>query len=259
MGRYIDNPLSGQAFPSPNLSENHRADLIEQFRASERGDLRVIAAQVTIERECAELEKTASADPIPQPVAADTADTLEDRSVDLCAISAYRRSIRMTGREPARYENYPPKSTERRCAAKPRRVIKPVRPARIRPSRARAVHSHASHSARKRDDSGGEAARFLRGVTLADMQNKETWPKLRGVALVIHPLVLTMRSPPPATQMRLTRDGLDRLGGLAATRGRAIPVAAAPHSRSLESLAHWPPPPPRLPSLQRPAHACPRA
>jgi hypothetical protein len=30
----------------------------------------------------------------------------------------------------------------------------------------------------------GEAARFLRGVTLADMQRKETWPKLRGVALI---------------------------------------------------------------------------
>ena len=29
-----------------------------------------------------------------------------------------------------------------------------------------------------------EAARFLRSVSLADMQSKETWPKLRGVALV---------------------------------------------------------------------------
>ena len=28
------------------------------------------------------------------------------------------------------------------------------------------------------------AAQFLRGVTLADMQIKETWPKLRGVALI---------------------------------------------------------------------------
>jgi len=32
--------------------------------------------------------------------------------------------------------------------------------------------------------SAGEAARFLRGVTLADLQRKETWPKLRGVALI---------------------------------------------------------------------------
>jgi hypothetical protein len=30
----------------------------------------------------------------------------------------------------------------------------------------------------------GEAAQFLRGVTLADLQRKETWPKLRGVALI---------------------------------------------------------------------------
>jgi hypothetical protein len=30
----------------------------------------------------------------------------------------------------------------------------------------------------------GEAACFLRGVTLADLQRKETWPKLRGVALI---------------------------------------------------------------------------
>jgi hypothetical protein len=29
-----------------------------------------------------------------------------------------------------------------------------------------------------------KAARFLRGVTLDDMQNKDTWPKLRGVALI---------------------------------------------------------------------------
>ena len=29
-----------------------------------------------------------------------------------------------------------------------------------------------------------EAAQFLRGVTLADLQRKETWPKLRGVALI---------------------------------------------------------------------------
>jgi hypothetical protein len=32
--------------------------------------------------------------------------------------------------------------------------------------------------------SASEAARFLRGVTLADLQRKETWPKLRGVALI---------------------------------------------------------------------------
>jgi transcriptional regulator with XRE-family HTH domain len=32
--------------------------------------------------------------------------------------------------------------------------------------------------------SDSEAGHFLRGVTLADMQNKETWPKLRGVALI---------------------------------------------------------------------------
>jgi hypothetical protein len=30
----------------------------------------------------------------------------------------------------------------------------------------------------------GEAARFLRETTLADLQRKETWPKLRGVALI---------------------------------------------------------------------------
>jgi hypothetical protein len=30
----------------------------------------------------------------------------------------------------------------------------------------------------------GQAARFLRGVTFADLQRKETWPKLRGVALI---------------------------------------------------------------------------
>ena len=30
----------------------------------------------------------------------------------------------------------------------------------------------------------GEAATFLRSVTLADLQRKETWPKLRGVALI---------------------------------------------------------------------------
>jgi hypothetical protein len=30
----------------------------------------------------------------------------------------------------------------------------------------------------------GDAAQFLRGVTLADLQRKETWPKLRGVALI---------------------------------------------------------------------------
>lgn len=30
----------------------------------------------------------------------------------------------------------------------------------------------------------GEAAQFLRDVTLADMRTKETWPKLRGVALI---------------------------------------------------------------------------
>jgi hypothetical protein len=30
----------------------------------------------------------------------------------------------------------------------------------------------------------GEAARFLRDVTLADLQRKDTWPKLRGVALI---------------------------------------------------------------------------
>jgi hypothetical protein len=31
---------------------------------------------------------------------------------------------------------------------------------------------------------GGEAAQFLREVTLADLQQKDTWPKLRGVALI---------------------------------------------------------------------------
>ncbi len=29
-----------------------------------------------------------------------------------------------------------------------------------------------------------EAAQFLRSVTLADLQRKETWPNLRGVALI---------------------------------------------------------------------------
>jgi hypothetical protein len=35
-----------------------------------------------------------------------------------------------------------------------------------------------------RDGPNGEAARFLRNVTLADMQDKKTWLKLRGVALI---------------------------------------------------------------------------
>jgi hypothetical protein len=35
-----------------------------------------------------------------------------------------------------------------------------------------------------RGDRNGEAARFLRGVTLADMQQKDTWLRLRGVALI---------------------------------------------------------------------------
>ena len=35
------------------------------------------------------------------------------------------------------------------------------------------------------DETGlGESAQFLRSVSLADMRKKNTWPKLRGVALI---------------------------------------------------------------------------
>jgi hypothetical protein len=82
----------------------------------------------------------------------------EDRSVDLVAISAYRRTIRASGREPSRFENYPPKPAARRCAVKPRRPPDcDPGAARARPT-ARAVHSRTAHcGARKRDDgnSGG--------------------------------------------------------------------------------------------------------
>jgi hypothetical protein len=42
----------------------------------------------------------------------------------------------------------------------------------------------AQHVEAIRGDRNSEAARFLRGVTLADMQQKDTWLKLRGVALI---------------------------------------------------------------------------
>jgi hypothetical protein len=155
---YIDNPHSGQAFPAPNLSENHHADLIEQYRASERGDHRAIAALLTIERECAEIDQEAtSVDPIPTPAAA--ANTVDDRSVDLCAISreiaAYRK---LTGQPHAVPPQYRASRRARRRSIPPKaRRVAPAKP-NIRPARARAVQSHASHGgARKRDDcdSGG--------------------------------------------------------------------------------------------------------
>ena len=42
----------------------------------------------------------------------------------------------------------------------------------------------AEHVEAVRGDRNSEAARFLRGVTLADMRQKDTWLKLRGVALI---------------------------------------------------------------------------
>ena len=42
----------------------------------------------------------------------------------------------------------------------------------------------AEHVEAVRGDRNSEAALFLRGVTLADMQQKDTWLKLRGVALI---------------------------------------------------------------------------
>jgi hypothetical protein len=164
MGTYIDNPLAGQPFSAPNLSENHHVDLIEEYRASERGDHRAIAALLTIERECAELKKTISADPIPQPVAA-AADP-EDRSVDLRAISresaAYRKS---TGNPHA----VPPWRQYRAGRCKQRRSIPPKRrsiPAKpnVRPTHDRARRSSVA-TARKTRDGGGDSGDGPPGTT----------------------------------------------------------------------------------------------
>jgi hypothetical protein len=168
---YIGNSLAGQPFPAPKSSENHHADLIEQYRASERGDHRAIAALLTIERECAEIDQEAtSVDPIPTPAA----NTVDDRSVDLRAISreiaAYRKA---TGQAHAVPPQYRASRRARRRSIPPKaRRVAPAKP-NIRPARARVIQSHASHGgARKRDDcgsGGGDSPPPSRWLLIADI------------------------------------------------------------------------------------------
>ena len=100
---YSDKALQGQASFNhsvdksisfnPSIDDLLSDSLIEQYRTSPRGDFRVIAALLTIEPECAEIDQeVAPASPVPLPIAADPDD--DAGAVDLCAISreiaAYR-------------------------------------------------------------------------------------------------------------------------------------------------------------------------
>jgi hypothetical protein len=150
--------------PSAQASFDHSvecppADLIE-YRTSERGDCRVIAALVTIAGELAEIDAAAACE--------------DDRTVDLCTVSreiaAYRKA---TGQPHA----VPPRRTPSKTAAPRRAVIKPIK----RPARARAVHSHASHGGvRKAADDGGGSSD---GGGNPPFHKHEPGAALAGVAL----------------------------------------------------------------------------
>jgi hypothetical protein len=137
---YIDNSLAGQASPGPKSSEN----LIEQYRASERGDYRAIAALATISQELAE------------------ADVNDCGWVDLCAISAERQANRpLFYRTPPSGGPSPARTwalIARMRAARTARVAKVARRRRAGRSGARQVRSPAAHGGARKagDDGGGE-------------------------------------------------------------------------------------------------------
>jgi hypothetical protein len=117
------------------LTSLHFQEIIEHYRTSERGDFRVIAALLTIQRENAEVDLEAAA-------AAD----LEAVGVDLVAVSVARRTIRAKDRAPLG-RTIPKPTAQRRAIDKP-----------IRSTRARAAHSHGSHGGAHKavDDGGGQ-------------------------------------------------------------------------------------------------------
>jgi hypothetical protein len=164
---YNPNEFPAQGSFNPKV-DYPSADLIEQYRASERGDHRAIAALLTIERENAAAADTlplqstsleaAAAPPVPPPAIATSgyaddglppdfeASAVVPAHVARDAVAAAQRgkAIVETIRKASRTkERKPPARSYSRKA--------PLK----RPARARAVHSHSAHGgARKAADDG---------------------------------------------------------------------------------------------------------
>jgi hypothetical protein len=154
---YIDTDDFDQAFSVSNslLETTADSELVERYRASERGDYRAIAALRTIERDCA----SADGPPLPPPVISTNAYADDGQSPDFeasavvpahvvgDAIAADRRGkaiIKIMRKAFRTKERKPPRRAPSLRAAPLKRA-----------ARARAVHSHTSHGgARKAGDDG---------------------------------------------------------------------------------------------------------
>jgi hypothetical protein len=151
---YSDILVSSQAFSASNPSietetNSSSINLIDEWARSERGDHRVIAADLRIEQECAELDRETSAEPsVKEAYTADPADISAKCHADT---SSWYRTPPSGGPSLARCRARAARLKAKRMAAIPR--AKPVRQGRV--ARARAVHSHAAHGgARKAADDG---------------------------------------------------------------------------------------------------------
>jgi hypothetical protein len=130
-------------------------ETIDHLAQSPRGDLREIAALLTMEPECAELDpEIAPASPVPLPAAADPDD--DAGAVDLCVtsreVAAYRKLTGQPHPIPPQYRA----SGRASRRSLPKRGGIPAKP-NNRPARACVPHSRTSHGGgQKRDsDSGG--------------------------------------------------------------------------------------------------------
>jgi hypothetical protein len=155
-----------------------RAELIEKYRKSERGDFSAMAAVLVIDQECAELDRRGDHN-------ADLIDQERELAftIDPCAISAARRAIRATGREPSR--RAAPKLTPRR--EKPQRTSRLIRrnPGRARSLRMADRAKRAMMATDRREDTSTASKSILTAVcfskkTASPWRNLPPSPKRPG-------------------------------------------------------------------------------
>ena len=189
---YRPNELPAQALVKLPLNDLPPANPIEEYRASERGDFRVTAALLTIERECAEIDQGTAPVPSVPPPAINTCAYPDDGSPPDFEASATvsphaaADAIAATERGKAiidaiRASSRAPRRTIPKPAAPRRALIKP--PMRS----ARAVHSHTAHGgARKTQgprtgsgDSGGGEPPPPRWGLIAD----RSWSRIEVAAI----------------------------------------------------------------------------
>jgi hypothetical protein len=152
-------------------------ETLDDLAQSPRGDHRAMAAVLTIEQDCAELDREASADPpFPQPAIVTSVygvDGWSDEFEPPLSASEHEDSVSPAS-TPSEHALGAQRLGERiirrlkkgKATNLARKPVRPIKPSRSRPlkpvraARARAVHSHAAHGgARKAGDGGGDPPR----------------------------------------------------------------------------------------------------